>query len=517
MISPHGGTLVSRVVSASERDAMQAYARTLPVIDMNAREASDLLLIAIGAMSPLEGFMGRAAYESVLEHMRLPSGVVWSLPVTLGVSDAAVARRATPFAAALRTPTRPSPELFRWKRCIARTRLVRQRLRWGPAMRRTRACSTSSPPVTPMPADRSGRARPVKAGPFASRELEPAETRALSRRRAGHRVCAFQTRNPIHRAHEYLIKCALEMMDGFLIHPPWARPSPTTCPPTPAWTATWRSWTTTSRRDHVVLARVPVRDALRRPARSDLPRADPQELRLHALHRRPRPRRRRQLLRHLRRAARFSGVRAGRDRRSRPSCSSTRSSADAAAAWPRRRPAPTAPRIGSTLSGTQVREMLAEGRDRARSSSPVPRSRPFCTSTTRRAAWDATWRRRLVVIGLDCVTPELVFGPWLDEMPNVRRLMRDGLHGRLTSTFPPITVPAWMAMMTSQDPGMLGIYGFRNRGSFAYDDTFTVNAAHVQARRCGTFSRATGCAPWSWACRSRIRPSRSTASSSAAF
>ncbi len=90
--------------------------------------------------------------------------------------------------------------------------------------------------------------------------------------------------------------------------------------------------------------------------------------------------------------------------------------------------------------------------------------------------------RRLVVIGLDCATPELFFGPWLDEMPNVRRLMQDGLHGRLVSTVPPITVPAWMSMMTSHDPGMLGIYGFRNRASHAYDDTFTVNSTHVAAK-----------------------------------
>jgi predicted AlkP superfamily phosphohydrolase/phosphomutase len=89
--------------------------------------------------------------------------------------------------------------------------------------------------------------------------------------------------------------------------------------------------------------------------------------------------------------------------------------------------------------------------------------------------------RRLAVIGLDCVTPELFFGPWLSEMPNVRRLMEDGTHQHLMSTVPPITVPAWMAMMTSQDPGMLGIYGFRNRGSYAYEDTFTVNASHVKA------------------------------------
>ena len=90
--------------------------------------------------------------------------------------------------------------------------------------------------------------------------------------------------------------------------------------------------------------------------------------------------------------------------------------------------------------------------------------------------------RKLVVIGLDCVTPELLFGPWLDEMPNVRRLMADGLHGRLQSTIPPITVPAWMSMMTSHDPGTLGVYGFRNRKSYAYDDTYTVNASHVSAK-----------------------------------
>jgi len=77
MISPHGGTLVSRVIPAAERSAALAHARTLPVIDLNAREASDLLLIAIGGMSPLEGFMGRDAYESVLTGMRLPSGMLF--------------------------------------------------------------------------------------------------------------------------------------------------------------------------------------------------------------------------------------------------------------------------------------------------------------------------------------------------------------------------------------------------------------------------------------------------------
>ena len=90
--------------------------------------------------------------------------------------------------------------------------------------------------------------------------------------------------------------------------------------------------------------------------------------------------------------------------------------------------------------------------------------------------------RRLCVIGLDCVTPQLLFGPWLAEMRNVRRLMEGGIHGHLVSTIPPITVPAWMSMMTSQDPGMLGIYGFRNRASREYEDVYIVNGKHVKAQ-----------------------------------
>lgn len=86
------------------------------------------------------------------------------------------------------------------------------------------------------------------------------------------------------------------------------------------------------------------------------------------------------------------------------------------------------------------------------------------------------------MIGLDCATPELLFGPWLDELPNLRSIVRRSGHGPLRSTVPPITVPAWSAMMSSQDPGMLGIYGFRNRRSYGYQDLHTVNASHVHAK-----------------------------------
>jgi predicted AlkP superfamily phosphohydrolase/phosphomutase len=73
---------------------------------------------------------------------------------------------------------------------------------------------------------------------------------------------------------------------------------------------------------------------------------------------------------------------------------------------------------------------------------------------------------KILVLGLDCAAPELLFG--FDDLPNIRRLMEVGAYGRLESVIPPITVPAWMCLATSQDPGSLGIYGFRNRVDYSY-------------------------------------------------
>ena len=89
---------------------------------------------------------------------------------------------------------------------------------------------------------------------------------------------------------------------------------------------------------------------------------------------------------------------------------------------------------------------------------------------------------KLVILGLDCATPQLVFDQWLGDLPNLKKLVDEGIHGPLKSTLPPITVPAWTAMMTSQDPGMLGFYGFRNRKSYGYEDLYFANAKYVKAK-----------------------------------
>ena len=92
-------------------------------------------------------------------------------------------------------------------------------------------------------------------------------------------------------------------------------------------------------------------------------------------------------------------------------------------------------------------------------------------------------RKKVLVIGLDCAPPELVFEQWRQELPNVRRVMDNGVWGKLESCIPAITVPAWSAMMASKDPGTLGFYGFRNRGDYSYGRHTLANGQAVKTDR----------------------------------
>ena len=91
--------------------------------------------------------------------------------------------------------------------------------------------------------------------------------------------------------------------------------------------------------------------------------------------------------------------------------------------------------------------------------------------------------RKVLVIGLDSAPPELVFEKYRDELPNIRRLMENGVYGRMQSCHPPITVPAWMVMVTSKSPGRLGLYGFRHRKGFSYTDGWIANALSVKEEK----------------------------------
>lgn len=90
--------------------------------------------------------------------------------------------------------------------------------------------------------------------------------------------------------------------------------------------------------------------------------------------------------------------------------------------------------------------------------------------------------KKVFVFGIDCFEPSLVFDEWRKELPNLSSLMEQGAWGKMESTLPPITVPAWTSMMTSKDPGQLGFYGFRNRKSYGYEELYFANGAYVKEK-----------------------------------
>ena len=87
--------------------------------------------------------------------------------------------------------------------------------------------------------------------------------------------------------------------------------------------------------------------------------------------------------------------------------------------------------------------------------------------------------KRVLIIGWDCAPPDWVFDKWLDDLPTLKSLLQKGIYGNLTSTIPPITVPAWQSMLTSKDPGQLGVYGFRNRKDYSYNNQYFSNGADI--------------------------------------
>ena len=207
LIPPHGGYLVDR--TAERPDNVES----LEQITLTSRELSDLDMLASGALSPLEGFMGRDDYERVLEDMRLAKGLPWALPVCLAVDHepqgdevTLTDEAGTPYA------TLEVDEVFEYDK----EREARNAFR---------TTDDAHPGVARLYAQKplylGGKVTVFRrfAPAFPELALDPADTRSAFAERGWKRVVGFQTRNPIHRAHEYLTKGALETVDGLLIHP----------------------------------------------------------------------------------------------------------------------------------------------------------------------------------------------------------------------------------------------------------------------------------------------------------
>ena len=213
-IPPHGGVLVQRVLEGEERRAALSQASRLSSLTLDLRGVADLGLLATGAYSPLAGFMNRADYVRVLHEMRLASGLPWSLPITLRVADGAGLRDSV----ALKGPEGRVIGLLDVRDVFRHSKEEEAELVYG-------TTDAQHPGVAQLYAQDDllvgGDVRLLErpAPLFPDLALDPADTRRVFAERGWRTVVGFQTRNPVHRAHEYIQKAALETVDGLLLHP----------------------------------------------------------------------------------------------------------------------------------------------------------------------------------------------------------------------------------------------------------------------------------------------------------
>jgi len=218
LIQPHGGVLVNCEVKGRERDQLMRAMSGLPRLQLNARQISELLLIATGAYSPLDGFMGEADYREVVSSMHLTNGVAWPMPITLAVSSDD----------ARRLQIKKDVALYQDHLLLGVLHLE-QKYTYDKAREAElvfRTTDLAHPGVQALYSQGDwllgGRISLINCPDdlsFPEYRKDPSQTRQLFIDRGWRRVVAFQTRNPVHRAHEYIQKCAMEIADGLLLHP----------------------------------------------------------------------------------------------------------------------------------------------------------------------------------------------------------------------------------------------------------------------------------------------------------
>jgi sulfate adenylyltransferase len=218
-IAPHGGQLINRIATPQQREEFLSKAEFLPRVQLDERAVSDLQLIAIGGFSPLTGFMGKADYDRVVTDMHLANGLPWSIPVTLSVSEDV----AEPLkeGALIRLDDLTGrfigvlqlTEKYTYDKAHEAVNVYRtdEEKHPGVAVVYGQGNVNLAGDVWLLERD----AHPL----FPTYQIDPAASRQMFREKGWKTVVAFQTRNPIHRAHEYIIKCALETVNGLFLHP----------------------------------------------------------------------------------------------------------------------------------------------------------------------------------------------------------------------------------------------------------------------------------------------------------
>lgn len=212
VIAPHGGRLVDRTGHKEGGDSAAT-------IKLNERQQCDFEMIAIGAMSPLDGFMGKDDYESVCDRLSLANGTVWPIPITCAVDETTAGKVNKGDRVTLQDD----------KGRLLGYLTVNEKYQQDKKKQAVKAFGTddAAHPGVKVTYDEGDwclagpieAVTPRHAPMYPEHRLTPAQTRAAFQKHGWKTVSAFQTRNPIHRAHEYLTKCAQEITDGLLIHP----------------------------------------------------------------------------------------------------------------------------------------------------------------------------------------------------------------------------------------------------------------------------------------------------------
>ncbi|GAC1391518.1 MAG: sulfate adenylyltransferase [Ktedonobacteraceae bacterium] len=218
LILPHGGTLIINMAGEAEHAKLQARAKSLSKLTIGSRQLADLEMLAIGAYSPLSGFMNQADYLGVVNDMHLSNGLPWSVPITLAVtqSQADTLKIGSEIALVNEQGTLQAvmtlEDKFDYDRQHEARKVYRTEEEAHPGVKvvYSQGDILLGGPV---------RVVALQQQAFPEHRLTPTQSRTQFTERGWKRVVGFQTRNPVHRAHEYIQKCALETVDGLFLHP----------------------------------------------------------------------------------------------------------------------------------------------------------------------------------------------------------------------------------------------------------------------------------------------------------
>ena len=219
LVPPHGGALKPRLLEGEALKAERARAASLPKVRVSSREKGDLIMLGIGGFSPLKGFMTHADWQGVCDRFRMADGTFWPIPITLSVDESIARDMGSAREIAL---VDDDGELLATMRVTEQYRI--DKAHECQAVFRTTDAEHPGVRMVMQQGDvnLAGPVDVLSDGGFKAKYgalfMTPAETRAKFEELGWSRVAAFQTRNPMHRSHEYLAKVAIEVCDGVLVH-----------------------------------------------------------------------------------------------------------------------------------------------------------------------------------------------------------------------------------------------------------------------------------------------------------